>query len=105
MVGGREVGLSAAIRHRLGGGERQLAVGHFGAGHLSSAAFLRGRVATGVGCGAAQAGTGERGVRAGPPAWGPRRAVPHLSAQHTCAEAAVREARAAPLWRRNSPPR
>lgn len=43
------------------------------------------------------------GFRSRPPAWDPGRAVPHLSAQHMCAEAAVHEAQAAPLWPRNSP--
>lgn len=38
-----------------------------------------------------------------PPAWGPGRAVPHLSAQHMCAEAAGHEAQAAPLWPRDRP--
>lgn len=46
---------------------------------------------------------GKAGFQSRPSALNTGRAALHLSAQHMCAEAAVHEALAVPLWQRNRP--
>lgn len=88
------MGLSVAVRHEPGRLGRQSAARALQSGLPIIGESGRGQKAV---------GGEECGFRSRLTALDPGRAAPHLSAQHMCAEAAVHEAWAVPLWQRKSP--